>query len=106
MYTCRIVTSWNFTELCSKFYLKYLSTSYSQGSCNFMKLSFIFASVPLEVSRHQPHNFLIGSAIFSLVSGIFPWVVFHSFVDVWNKPRTDLSNTSGKTEYDGRVKVG
>ena len=47
-------------------------------------------SVPLEVSRHRPHNFLIGSAIFSLVSGIYdPWVVFHSFDDVWNKPPTD-----------------
>ena len=65
-----------------------------------------FPSVPLEVSRHRPHNFLIGSTIFSLVSGAYDrWVVFHSFVDVWNKPHTDVSNTFGETEYGGRVKV-
>ena len=64
-------------------------------------------SVPLEESRRRPHNFLISSAIFSLVSGIYnPWVVFDSFVDVWNKPPTDLSHISGETEYGGRVKVG
>ena len=40
-------------------------------------------SVSLEVSRHRPHNFLIASAIFNLVSGIYDsWVVFHSFLDV------------------------
>ena len=33
-------------------------------------LLFIY-SFPLEVSRRHPHNFLIGSAIFSLVSGIY-----------------------------------
>ena len=64
-------------------------------------------SVPLEVSRHRPPNFMMGSTIFSLVSGIYdPWEVFHSFVDVWNKPRIDLRNTSCETEYGGQVRVG